>query len=292
MDKIKNIRHNIRLWVQVLVTAITNGYMIGFIKGKIYTGPAKALCVPGLNCYSCPGALGSCPIGSLQAVLGSRNYRFSFYVIGFLILVGSLIGRFVCGWLCPFGLIQDLLYRIPFVRKRKNLPGHKILTKLKYVVFIVFVIVLPLTVVDFIGQGKPWFCQYICPSGTLMAGVPLVLANEPLRSAIGFLFAWKTAILLLVVTASIVIYRPFCKYLCPLGAVYGLFNGVSLYRMEVDPDKCVHCRKCQKTCKMDIPVWEKPNDTECIRCQECITACPTGAICSKMDIKRRESHDK
>ena len=106
-----------RLIVQVGFTALTNGYVLGFIKGKIYKGPTKALCVPGLNCYSCPGALGACPIGSLQAVLGSRNYRFSFYIIGFLIFIGSLIGRFVCGWLCPFGLIQDLLYKIPFFRK-------------------------------------------------------------------------------------------------------------------------------------------------------------------------------
>ena len=141
-----SIRNRMRLIVQVGFTALTNGYVLGFIKGKIYKGPTKALCVPGLNCYSCPGALGACPIGSLQAVLGSRNYRFSFYIIGFLIFIGSLIGRFVCGWLCPFGLIQDLLYKIPFFRnrKRKNLPGHKWLVWLKYVILVVFVILMPM----------------------------------------------------------------------------------------------------------------------------------------------------
>ena len=140
----RRFSRRLRLWVQILFAAVTNGYLLGFVKGKIYTGPSKALCLPGLNCYSCPGALGSCPIGSLQAVLGSRNYRFSFYVIGFLMLAGSLFGRFICGWLCPFGLIQDLLYKIPFLGKRKNLPGHRILVWMTYVILGVFVIFLPL----------------------------------------------------------------------------------------------------------------------------------------------------
>lgn len=87
----KKITSDIRLLVQVVFTALTNGYMIGFKEGKIYQGSSKKVCVPGLNCYSCPGAVGSCPIGSLQAVLGSRDFKFSFYVIGFLMIVGSLM---------------------------------------------------------------------------------------------------------------------------------------------------------------------------------------------------------
>ena len=268
-----------RLWVQILFTAVTNGYLIGFVKGKIYRGPTKAVCVPGLNCYSCPGALGSCPIGSLQAVLGSRNYKFSFYVVGFLIFTGSLLGRFVCGWLCPFGLVQDLLYKIPFFRKRKNLPGHKVLIWLKYVILVLFVILLPLLAVDIIGQGSPWFCQYICPSGTLTAGIPLVALNDTLKSAIGGLFAWKVSILVVLVLLSLWIYRPFCKYLCPLGAIYSVFNPIALYRYKVDGNACTRCGKCRKACKMDIKVWEKPNSGECIRCGDCLKACPEGAIC-------------
>ncbi|MCD2493441.1 4Fe-4S binding protein [Lacrimispora sp. NSJ-141] len=275
-----------RLWVQVGFSALTNGYLLGFVKGKIFTGPTKAVCVPGLNCYSCPGALGSCPIGSLQAVLGSRNYRFSFYVIGFLMLIGSLAGRFVCGWLCPFGLIQDLLYKIPFIKKRKNLPGHKVLVWMKYVILAVFVIILPLFAVDIVGQGSPWFCQYICPSGTLTGGIPLVLLNEPLRGAIGWLFHWKMAVLLLMIFLSVIVYRPFCKYICPLGAIYSLFNPIALYRYQVDPEKCTRCGKCQKACKMDIRVWETPNSRECIRCGDCLKSCPHGAICSGMGKKK------
>ena len=284
---VKGIKNKLRLWVQILFAAITNGYVIGFIKGRIFTGTTKKICVPGLNCYSCPGALGSCPIGSLQAVLTNRNYQFSFYVIGFLILVGVCLGRFVCGWLCPFGLVQDIVYQIPFVKKYKNIYGHKILKYLKYVILILFVIILPLFVVNIIGQGSPWFCKYICPSGTLMAGIPLVAMNTPLQQAIGFLYYWKVSILILLILLSIVVYRPFCKYLCPLGAIYGMFHSVAFYRYDVDVEKCVQCGKCQKSCNMDISVWQNPNSPECIRCGDCIKCCSTGAI-QKTNILKKE----
>ena len=71
------------------------------------------------------------PIGSLQAVLGSRDYKFSFYVVGFLLFFGSIFGRFVCGWLCPFGLVQDLLYKIPLFKKRKKESSHAIAQVMK-----------------------------------------------------------------------------------------------------------------------------------------------------------------
>ncbi len=284
---VKAIKNKLRLWVQILFAAITNGYVIGFIKGRIFTGTTKKICVPGLNCYSCPGALGSCPIGSLQAVLTNRNYQFSFYVIGFLILVGVCLGRFVCGWLCPFGLVQDIVYQIPFVKKYKNIYAHKIVKYLKYVILILFVIILPLFVVNIIGQGSPWFCKYICPSGTLMAGIPLVAMNTPLQQAIGFLYYWKVSILILLILLSIVVYRPFCKYLCPLGAIYGMFHSVAFYRYDVDVEKCVQCGKCQKSCNMDISVWQNPNSPECIRCGDCIKCCPTGAI-EKTNILKKE----
>ena len=235
------------------------------------------------SCYSCPGALGACPIGSLQAVLDSGKFRFSCYVFGFLMLFGALMGRFVCGWLCPFGLVQDLLHKIPLFHKKKNLPGHRFLRYGKYLVLGVFVILLPMTVVGVTGMGDPWFCKYICPSGTLFGGLPLLASNPTLRAAAGWLFSWKTLLLVAIVLLSIRYYRPFCKYLCPLGALYGLFNPVSLYRLRVDQSECVHCGKCQQVCGMDIPVWEKPNSIECIRCGSCKASCPTGAIHSSLE---------
>ena len=275
---IKTIKKHLRTLVQIGFTALTNGYAAGFANGTIYRGPSKSICLPGLNCYSCPGALGACPIGSLQSVLSSRNYQFSFSVVGFLIFIGAVFGRLVCGWLCPFGLVQDLLYKIPFPVKRKKLPGDRILKYMKYVVLAGFVILLPLIVLDVVGQGQPWFCKYICPSGTLFAGLPLIGANPLLRSALGWLFTWKFALLTVLLVLSILVYRPFCHYLCPLGAVYGLFHPVSLYRYQVDASACTSCGKCQKTCKLDIPVYQTPNSAECIRCGECLNACPHQAL--------------
>lgn len=268
----------LRHWFQAAFFAVTNGYATGFLNGKIYQGNTKALCVPGLNCYSCPGALASCPIGSLQAVLGSRSFTVSAYVFGFLMAFGALFGRFVCGWLCPFGLVQDLLYKIPFVKKVKNLPGHKYLRYLRYVILVIFVLLLPSVVADITGMGKPWFCEYICPSGTLFAGLPLVAANPDLQSATGGLFMWKVFLLVLTGLLSILSYRPFCKYVCPLGAVYGWFNPVALYKYTVDPDKCTECGLCKTVCKMDIDVWKNPNSPDCIRCGDCKNKCPHKAI--------------
>lgn len=278
MQLINNIKNNLRLTVQIVFTALTNGYLLGYMKGKIYKGNSKALCVPGLNCYSCPGAVGSCPIGSLQAVLGSKDFKFSFYIIGFLMITGAFLGRFVCGWLCPFGLVQDLLYKIPWLKKIKKVPGDKYLRYLKYIILVVFVIILPLSISNYSGYGTPWFCKLICPSGTLLAGIPLVSMNDSLRRIIGPLFTWKMSILILIVILSIKIYRPFCKYLCPLGSIYAIFNKYSLYKYEIDDMKCVGCDLCHKKCDMNVAIYKTPDHPECIRCGKCIDVCPKNAI--------------
>ena len=271
-------RGKIRLLIQACFAALSNGYINGFINGKIFKGPSKYVCVPGMNCYSCPGALGSCPIGSLQATLGSREYKVSMYVIGTLVIFGTILGRFVCGFLCPFGLIQDLLFKIPFVKKIRKLPGEKGLRWLRFVFLGIFVILLPMFVVDITGLGEPWFCKYICPVGTLEGGIPLVLLNEAMRGAIGFLYRWKVAILIVMLISSIIIYRPFCRYICPLGAIYGIFNKISIFRIRVDKTKCTGCGACQKACKLDIPVWKNPDSMDCIRCGDCKSACPHKAL--------------
>lgn len=278
MDKKKRTNEWGRHRVQILWAFLSNSYLAGFAKGKIYQGKLKNLCVPGLNCYSCPGALGSCPVGAMQAVVGSWNFKLTFYVAGFLMFTGALTGRFVCGWLCPFGLIQDLLHKIPFPKKIGIFPGDRFLRKLKYVIFLVFVILMPMFVVDLLGQGAPYFCKLICPAGTLEGGLPLVLLNKGMRGAIGWLYAWKNVLLVVILVLSVIIYRPFCKYICPLGAVYSLFQPISVFRYRVDQELCTHCGACAKACKMQVDPVKSPNHPECIRCGQCKKVCPTGAL--------------
>lgn len=301
MDKLKELingkskkdkykaRNNVRHVFQSFWFLLTNSFFEGFKTGKIYGGKWKQLCVPGMNCYSCPGAKGSCPIGALQAVIGSPKFKFSYYIVGFLFFVGALIGRGVCGYLCPFGLVQDLLHKIPFVKKIETFKGDKALRKAKYLILLVFVILLPLFLVDIIGQGAPYFCKLICPVGMMEGGIPLVLMNKSMRGAIGFLYAWKGLILILTILLSIVIYRPFCKYICPLGAIYSLFNSVSLFRYTLDHQKCIHCGRCKAVCEMQCDPVKNCNDLECIRCGKCKNACPVDAIAcgiTKLDVSK------
>lgn len=264
----------------------SNAHLLNFKGGRLYTGKWKQFCNPGLNCYSCPAAGFACPIGALQAVNGSRQFSFSFYVTGLLLAFGVLLGRAVCGWLCPFGLIQELIHKIPSP-KRKLKKGF---LYVKYVVLVVFVLILPVAVTDYMGMGKPAFCQYICPAGTLEGGLSLLLAHESLRKAVGTLFSLKMAILVLTLCGCVFFYRFFCRTLCPLGAIYGLFNKISFIHLEVDSHKCVGCGKCKAVCGMEVDPVQTPNAAECIRCGACVDVCPTGAVC--LTCRTKSSHTR
>lgn len=263
-----------RKLLQIAAFGFSNVHMTNFAGGKIYEGKWKQFCNPGLNCYSCPAASLACPIGALQAVSGSMDFKFSFYVVGFLLAVGVLLGRAVCGWLCPFGLIQEVIHKIPSPKFRL----WRRVKYIKYVILAVFVILLPITVTNFMGMGKPAFCQYICPAGTLEGGIPLLTMHDELRQTIGPLFFVKAVILIGTIVGCVLIYRFFCKALCPLGAIYGLLNKISIYHLEVDHHKCVGCGKCASVCKMDVDPVKTPNSAECIRCGNCKAVCPVKAI--------------
>ena len=268
----------LRKAVQLGWGLLTTAHLTGFVKGTIYQGPLKNFCVPGMNCYACPGALGACPIGAMQSLFDARRRKFAFSVVGYLAALGLLVGRFICGWLCLFGLIQELLYKIPLPKLKVPKKLDRVLRYLKYAVLVILVFLLPFFWRSELGVGEPFFCKYLCPVGTLEGGVPLVLLQEQLISAAGFLFRWKFALMALVLLSSVYIHRPFYKYLCPLGAFYALFQKVSVLRLKLDGEKCVSCGKCEKICPMGVTVTRDPNSAECIRCGACVRACPAGAL--------------
>ena len=258
-----------RRLIQLATTLLTNPHVTNFFSGKLYRGELKNFCAPGLNCWSCPAATVSCPIGALQAV-GGAGGKFSFYAAGVTILIGLALGRAVCGFLCPFGLIQELLNKIP--SPKISLP--KKLLRVKYFLLIIFVLILPVAT----KFGEPTFCEYICPAGTLEAGLPLLVTHEEFRSVLGNLFALKVSILLAVIFLCVAVHRFFCRVLCPLGAIYGLLNKYSFCQLHFAADRCVGCGRCKKICPLELDPTKDFSSAECVRCGRCEKICPTCAL--------------
>ena len=270
----------IRRWFQIGSTIVGNGYIKGFKTGNIYQGDLKKACIPFLNCYSCPGALFSCPIGAIQNAVSEAHGKFDlnafpYLVVGFLMLIGSLVGRAVCGWTCPFGFLQDLINKIP----SKKFKGFNWLKYGKYAVLILCVFILPAFWLDETGfSNGPAFCKYICPAGTFEGGLPLICLNPYLRELLGWLFTWKMSLLVLLLIISVFFKRPFCRWICPLGAFYAPFNKISFKQISINNEACVKCGKCSKICPMDLNVPEEINSGNCIRCFDCKSECPVKAI--------------
>jgi len=267
-----------RRLIQLYAALLYNAHAKGFITGNIYTGKTKAMCLPGFNCYSCPCAVGACPLGALQNALAASGSRTPAYVLGILMLFGLTLGRTICGFLCPVGLMQELLYKIPTPKVKKG-RLTRALSWLKYVILAVFVVIIPLWYA-LQKYPVPAFCKYICPVGTFEGAVGLLAnpVNADKFSMLGILFTRKFVILIAIAVACVFIYRAFCRFLCPLGAIYGLFAKVALIGVKVDMPSCTDCGRCVGHCKMDV---KHVGDHECIHCGECIDVCPTKAISFK-----------
>jgi ferredoxin len=406
--------------VQITSAVLLNAYIAAYVQNKIlYQGFFKYLPQPILNCYGGPLAVFACPIGSAQQMVGMK--LLPWLPLGVFIVVGAVVGRAACAWVCPFGMWQDLLYKIrvgarartkrwtsfgvialvtaligaalvvllklpplrvflyawlPFnllalavaiagkleLPRRMWLGGFLAAVGLAAVVWLKFevgyavasglvamvllgltgrrfagalaaaaglllgwlgnpafhigplsglplgiglavasllvVVILDLVVKvslpsNFLKFGvlllvagvasyftaEPWFCK-LCPQGTFGAGIPLVLWDpvDALRGLVGWLYWVKVGILLFSVVAAIAIKRPFCRIICPIGAVYSLFNKGSLMRLDFDESTCTRCGLCRKVCPMDIDPQQGPNQLECIRCGECTTACPKSCL--------------
>lgn len=246
-------------------TILFNSYFNVVNTKQIYSGPLRHGCVPGLNCHSCPTATMGCPIGMLQYF--AANHRFPWFMIGFLGIIGLISGRFTCGWLCPFGLVQDWMHSF----KKLKVPIPKILNYLKYIVLIAVVIVIPYFTYEH------WFSK-LCPCGALIAGIPWALWNptDPIfegptitADAIGSMFWLKMWILGVFMVLFLFIKRPFCRTICPLGAIYAFFNRISLVSLRVK-DSCPDCGSCADLCPMDLEARTEINSENCIKCLECV----------------------
>ena len=266
-----------RKLIQVYAALLYNANMKGYISGEIFQGLSKSACVPGLNCYSCPGAIGACPLGSLQNALSASKTRVPTYILGIILLYSIILGRTICGFLCPVGLVQELLYKIKTPKLKKS-KITRILSYFKYVILIVLVLILPLVyALQTKNMPLPAFCKYICPAGTLGGAVALLINpnNTSFFTMLGGLFTWKFILLVIFIAASIFIFRFFCRFFCPLGALYGFFNRLSIIGITVDKSLCNGCNSCVNNCKMDVL---EVGDHECIQCGECKKGCPVNAI--------------
>ena len=281
LSKIKNffikIKPSKRKVIQLYAALLFNANIKGYLTGTIFEGISKSACVPGLNCYSCPGAIGACPLGSLQNALAASKTKLPTYILGIILLYSIILGRTICGWLCPMGLIQELFYKIKSPKLRKS-KITRALSYFKYVLLVVLVVILPLVYAfQHTSLPLPAFCKYVCPAGTLEGAIGLLShpANSDFFGMLGPLFTWKFLLLVLFITGSVFIYRFFCRFFCPLGAIYGFFNKLSIIGLEVDMSKCNHCNACITNCKMDV---KEVGDHECIQCGECKKVCHCNAI--------------
>ena len=279
MEKKPSRRPGTRRLVQLYTALLYNANLKGFIDGHIYSGPLKSTCVPGFNCYSCPGAIASCPLGSLQNALNAAGHTAPWYMLGILALFGVVLGRTICGWLCPLGLIQELIHKLPVPKIKKSIVTRR-LSYLKYVLLAVFVVAIPVWYGFSKGIPLPGFCKYICPAGTLEGAVGLLQneANATSFYQLKILFTRKWVIMLVIALACAFCYRSFCRFLCPLGAIYGFFNRFCLTGVRVDTDRCSGCGLCVRRCQMDVM---HIGDHECISCGKCMESCPQGAISFK-----------
>jgi polyferredoxin len=165
-------------------------------------------------------------------------------------------GRFFCGKLCPLGIVQRLLHKIPFPLKAQTFPGDRQLRYLKYGVLALWV-------------------------GANVLGFAASTRNNESSSGVASLSL--IGALAGAVALCAVINRPLCRYLCPAGLALGWANQIPLGKMRIDHTSCTSCGLCSKVCPMGITPYKTPNSVECIRCDKCIKACPHHALAVELN---------
>jgi len=255
-----------RNWVQIAALLVMNSYFFSWAKG---------FCVPALNCWACPAAVFSCPLGALANSSIAARWTLRtlpwysvapLYILGTMVVFSAVFGRMMCGWICPFGWLQDKLAGI----RSKHWQLPRWLGYSRYVILVVLVFIVPYLV------GDPWFCK-LCPQGALQGGWFQPVVNPAVRSGIGSFWWLKQGILIGFIVLMVFVRRPFCRTACALGAFFSLFQRYSLWRIDFDGDECVDCLWCVNACPAGIDPRTEVNSHACIGCLEC-TGCPSHAI--------------
>ena len=227
------------------------------------------VCGPVFHCHSCPLALFACPIG----VMGNFAALsvFPFITVGMLLVVGVAVGTFICGWVCPFGFLQDLAARVP--TPKFELPAWTGYTR--YAVLVGLVLLVPF----FLGKEHPLFFCSVCPAGALEASVPHMVTAGWAGESIPWPSTTKLVILAAFLGLIFFTWRPWCTLFCPLGAIYGLANKVSIVFLRFHPDRCNDCNLCRTMCHYTARGQRRADELRCIRCLEC-TRCQALTVSS------------
>ncbi|MFX0091939.1 MAG: 4Fe-4S binding protein [Candidatus Hodarchaeota archaeon] len=194
--------------------------------------------------------------------------RTPFYLLGYILIIAALLGRTICGWLCPFGFFVDIIDKLAKGDWRPKWYGWHYV---KYGM-LAGAAVGAFLFVDIV------FCKYFCFTGLIFGITPYWVTWHTVT------LYWFTYHIILLIIFIYMSYRAggraWCRYLCPFGAFLSLFNSISFIQLKFDKSACTDCGRCAKVCPMDIePTRFSLHDKlGCTRCGTCLNVCPTDAL--------------
>lgn len=265
---------------------LVQAFSLFMLNSNLGGGRVFGFCLPIMHCNACALSWTLCPIYKLSELVQFHQSLVSVEWLTIAAVFGlcAVAGRFFCGWVCPAGFIQDLLYKIPS-------PKFKMPASLQWMKYgVLFALVIG--VAYFLGKEVPaFFCTY-CPTATLEVTVPGMLFSPDYQP--GIIGNWRLAVLAIVLILAVTSERSFCKIMCPIGAMVAITNKFALFSVKLSADKCIHCHKCDKACPMDVPVErcattgkKVSSNLECVECLTCESVCPTNAITNNSHIIRK-----
>ena len=246
--KSKNIN-----WVKVVIQILSFALIPGLFEGE----------------FAAVGNIVSC---IYKGNISWESVKYSVWMLLATVPATVLVGRFFCGFFCSFGAVQDLLWlgshrlRALFPGKRNLKKADRIFRFAKYAVLFYFIIFI-WSGVTAVKTAGPWqvFGQYV--SFGHWPGLKLLLSVGGV-------------LLLLIFIGSLFVQRFFCRYFCPMGAIYSLISQTSFLKIDKPRKECGKCHLCTSKCTMGMDLTKKDRIAggECISCQKCVSWCPKGNV--------------